>query len=190
MKELATGSLVGEDVFTGGSGYVQLLSHTLAADADLFVDVHAPTLSGNGDTEFSIDVKLDGVECNPWPEGSATWGTNQNAHYRLPIGPVPSGTQVVISVHSSDSDDTSEDVTGTLYDVSPLAWLSAQAMPGSKTAGSIADELHRAKAVLANARTHVVETGVNTIKENDGVTDLLTLTPTETDGIVSVTPSE
>ena len=50
----------------------------------------------------------------------------------------------------------------------------------------IFDEVHLAKAALANARSHVVHTGVDTIKDDDGTTILRTLTPSETDGIISV----
>ena len=51
------------------------------------------------------------------------------------------------------------------------------------------DEVHLAKAALANARTHTVETGVDVIKDDDGETTLRTLTPSEQDGVVTVTPS-
>jgi hypothetical protein len=56
-------------------------------------------------------------------------------------------------------------------------------------AGLGLSELHLAKATLANKRTHSVETGVNVIKDDDGATTLLTLTPSEADGVVTVTPS-
>jgi len=51
------------------------------------------------------------------------------------------------------------------------------------------DEVHLAKAALANARAHTVETGVDVIKDDDGETTLRTLTPSEEDGVVTVTPS-
>lgn len=54
--------------------------------------------------------------------------------------------------------------------------------------GQMADEVHLAKAALANARTHVIETGVNTIKDDDGETTLRTLTPAENGGVVTITP--
>ena len=53
----------------------------------------------------------------------------------------------------------------------------------------IFDEVHLAKAALANARSHVVHTGVDTIKDDDGATILRTLTPSETDGIITVAAS-
>ena len=51
------------------------------------------------------------------------------------------------------------------------------------------DEVHLAKAALANARTHTIDTGVDAIKDDDGATTLRTLTPTEDEGIITVTPS-
>jgi hypothetical protein len=56
-------------------------------------------------------------------------------------------------------------------------------------AGLGLSELHLAKAALANKRTHAVETGVNAIKDDDGETTLLTLTPSEAGGVVMITPS-
>lgn len=51
------------------------------------------------------------------------------------------------------------------------------------------DELHLVKAALLNKREHTVDTGVNVIKDDDGVTTLRTLTPDESDGVVTITPS-
>ena len=53
----------------------------------------------------------------------------------------------------------------------------------------IFDEVHLAKAALVNSRSHVVHTGVDTIKDDDGTTILRTLTPSETGGIISVAVS-
>lgn len=49
------------------------------------------------------------------------------------------------------------------------------------------DEVHLAKAALVNARSHVIETGVNQIKDDDGVTVLRTLKPDESAGTVTIT---
>lgn len=51
------------------------------------------------------------------------------------------------------------------------------------------DEVHLAKAALANLRTHEVATGVNVIHDDDGETPLRTLTPSEEDGTVTLTPT-
>lgn len=48
------------------------------------------------------------------------------------------------------------------------------------------DEVHLAKAALVNARSHVVETGVDQIRDDDGITVLRTLVPSEEDGVIVV----
>jgi hypothetical protein len=53
----------------------------------------------------------------------------------------------------------------------------------------LADEVHLAKAALVNQRTHIIDTGVNTIKDDDGTTALRTLTPDEALGIITIVPS-
>ncbi len=50
-------------------------------------------------------------------------------------------------------------------------------------------DLHLAKAALVNKRTHVVETGVDAIHDDDGTTALLTLTPSEANGVVTINPA-
>jgi len=51
------------------------------------------------------------------------------------------------------------------------------------------DEIHYTKAALVNKRMHTINTGVDVIKDDDGTTMLRTLTPTESGGVVTVTPS-
>ena len=53
----------------------------------------------------------------------------------------------------------------------------------------LADELHLTKAALTNLREHTVATGVDVIKDDDGSTTIRTLTPSEADGVITVTPS-
>ena len=45
------------------------------------------------------------------------------------------------------------------------------------------------KAALANKREHTIDTGVDVIKDDDGTTTLRTLTPSESNGVVTVTPN-
>ncbi len=54
---------------------------------------------------------------------------------------------------------------------------------------AVADELHLAKAALVNLREHTIATGVDVIKDDDGSTTIRTLTPSEADGVITVTPS-
>jgi hypothetical protein len=51
------------------------------------------------------------------------------------------------------------------------------------------DEIHLVKAALANARSHVIGTGVNQIRDDDGTTVLRTLSPSESNGVISVAAS-
>ena len=51
------------------------------------------------------------------------------------------------------------------------------------------DEAHYAKAALVNKREHTVATGVDVIMDDDGETPLITMTPSEIDGVVTLTPS-
>lgn len=47
-------------------------------------------------------------------------------------------------------------------------------------------QIHLAKAALVNRRTHAIDTGVNVIYDDDGTTELLTRTPSETDGVITI----
>jgi hypothetical protein len=51
------------------------------------------------------------------------------------------------------------------------------------------EEIHLAKAALVNARSHVVESGVDQVRDDDGITILRTLTPSEVDGTITVSVS-
>ena len=64
-----------------------------------------------------------------------------------------------------------------------------EAVADHTAADSTGRELHLAKAALVNKRQHTIATGVDVIKDNDGTTTLRTLTPSETAGVITVTPS-
>jgi len=51
------------------------------------------------------------------------------------------------------------------------------------------EELHLVKAALVNKREHAIDTGVDVIKDDNGSTTLRTLTPSEDNGVITVTPS-
>jgi len=53
----------------------------------------------------------------------------------------------------------------------------------------IVAEMHLLKAMLANLIEHDIETGVDTYYDDDGVTPVRIMTPTEEDGVVTLTPS-
>jgi len=52
-----------------------------------------------------------------------------------------------------------------------------------------AEDIHLAKAALVNQRTHTIDTGVDVIMDDDGVTALRTMTPAENNGVITVVPS-
>lgn len=60
---------------------------------------------------------------------------------------------------------------------------------GHAVPGSTGGELHLAKAALVNKRLHTIATGLDVIKDDDGVATLRTLTPSETAGVIMVTPT-
>jgi len=64
-----------------------------------------------------------------------------------------------------------------------------EAVADHTAADTTGSELHLAKAALVNKRQHTIATGVDLIKDNDGTTTLRTLTPSETAGVITVTPS-
>jgi hypothetical protein len=51
------------------------------------------------------------------------------------------------------------------------------------------EEVHLAKAALVNARSHTIDSGVDVIKDDDGTAVLRTLTPSEDNDVVTITPS-
>ncbi len=53
----------------------------------------------------------------------------------------------------------------------------------------LADEQHLAKAALVNLREHTIASGVDVIKDDDGSSTIRTLTPSESNGVITVTPS-
>lgn len=64
------------------------------------------------------------------------------------------------------------------------------ASSGGGLTPELAEELHLCKAALVNRRVHTVSTGVNQIKDDDGTTTLVTLTPTDGgDDTIVIEPS-
>lgn len=58
------------------------------------------------------------------------------------------------------------------------------------TVGDLATEVHLCKAALVNKRVHTVSTGVDEIKDDDGSTTIVTMTPTDGgDDVIEVIPS-
>ncbi len=58
------------------------------------------------------------------------------------------------------------------------------------TAGTLGVEMHLAKAMLANKRVHTISTGVDQVMDDDGISLLRTMTPTDGgDDTITVEPS-
>lgn len=66
----------------------------------------------------------------------------------------------------------------------------ARAQLGGLISSTLSDEVHLCKAALVNRRVHEVSSGVDQIKDDDGVTTLVTMTPQDGgDDIIEVVPS-
>ena len=82
------------------------------------------------------------------------------------------------------------DTEATLADTDEIQGkLPTGDMADATDLATVADDAHYAKAALVNKRVHTVATGVDVMKDDDGETTLITLTPSEADGVVTVTPS-
>lgn len=69
-----------------------------------------------------------------------------------------------------------------------IAPLKASLTPA--VISDLSTELHLCKAALVNKREHTISTGVDVIKDDDGTTTLVTLTPVDGGGdVIEVTPS-
>lgn len=124
--------------------------------------------------------------------------------YATPMTGLPLTVEIVkagASVYAAIAGSVTEVGAGTYrvrlaaadLDTEGEAMLKASA-PGAVTqhvplqVARFPDEVHLAKAALVNLRTHTIDTGVNVIKDDDGTTTLRTLTPSETDGVITIAP--
>jgi len=105
----------------------------------------------------------------------------------VPGFPALNGETIEVRVRGLAA-DTAVDIAARLYAVDVINGMDVP-MPADRTAASPLDELHLAKSALVNMRRHTVATGVDVILDDDGQTELVTLTPSEQDGVITVTPS-
>ena len=71
-----------------------------------------------------------------------------------------------------------------------VLFAPVRAQIGAVASGGISDEIHLCKAALVNKRVHTVSTGVDEIKDDDGTTTLVTMTPQDGgDDVIEVVPS-
>jgi len=167
------------------SNWFNLAEYMLAADADVLADV-VFTRGLFEDRPLDLRVTLDGLTVQNWPREAAEISPGVTTGiFRLRLGPVAAGTAVAIQGRQAGADCEGY---VRLWAMDPMNALNA-AMPAVKAAGSVLDDVRLARAALVNKRTHDVPTAVNTIFDNDGVTTLVTLTPDESHGVVTITPS-
>lgn len=176
-------------------GVMILLNHTtytLPVGADVWVEVDVSGLS--------VDELVD-VRCVVGGKKARTYVPHRHSTYapavgfpaeeeamnlRVPLGPVAGGSEFGVELLHVPSQVVSGAVR--LWAVDAINAMNV-AMPESKATGSVLAELHLAKAALVNRRTHDVPTGVNVIRDDDGETVLVTLTPSENGGVVTIMPS-
>ena len=144
-------------------------SESIAARRDLFVQMVSEDDGVTPETELSLTVEI--VKAGGSSYAGIAGGSSE----------IGSGTYK-ISLAAGDLDTVGRAMvkitaTGALDQFVPIEVVK------------FLDEIHKAKAALVNKRTHTIDTGVDVIKDDDGETTLRTLTPTESGGVVTVTPS-
>jgi hypothetical protein len=71
-----------------------------------------------------------------------------------------------------------------------VLFAPVRAQIGAVASGAVNDEIHLCKAALVNKRVHTISTGVDEIKDDDGTTTLVTMTPQDGgDDVIEVVPS-
>jgi len=156
------------------TGLVTVLTHTPSTSHAMHCVFYvalgdgSKNLDGSGGN-FELVITVGGVTLQPSPM-IVTIGAETRAVLISRPFVVPAGTEVIGKAKSPNAADTDVDVTATLFD-----------------AGD--NEQHLVKAALLNKREHTIDTGVDVIKDDDGSTTVRTLTPSESNGVVTVTPS-
>lgn len=174
----------GVDLYNGGAGH-EFAAVTIPQDCDVTIALVLSGLSGTGSR--NLRVFLDGGRvCDPvWDLAPST--NLSSIVYRRDVRCVEAGQELLVRVDGV-SGDTNASVSLKLWATDAMSALNV-AMPSSKTAGSVVEAVQLAKAALVNRRTHVVEEGTGAIWDNDGDTVLVTLTPSEANGVIEITPS-
>jgi hypothetical protein len=160
-------------------------------------------------TVYLSRIQLANGAVSPWVQGTDfTWHelTNGEAFkgvYKLRQTDSPTASAVgivgvcALSVYQSDHNTAAGVMVYQVENQSaggPLPGAVAdavwdEAVAGHATAGTYGEELHVAKAMLANQREHTIATGVDVVKDNDGTTTLRTMTPSDDGDKIIVTPS-
>jgi hypothetical protein len=162
----------------------EITAHTYTAPRDFLMAARVILTGLNGASATrKIQVFLGGVR---GPRNQQTnYGTDGMVLYVSNLA-VKSGEQVAIKVSGSVG-DTSAYISSEIFAVDALNALDV-ARPASPVAGSPLDDVHRARARLANKVTETIDTRALSVKDDDGVTELFSLTPTEADGVITLAP--
>lgn len=179
MKTYDTASLTGQNI---GS---QLTVQTWTATRDFLMSVRVvlsslSASSGSRKMEVFIDGQVGGVT-------NSVNTTTTKGWVRITQIPVQSGEQIEVKL-TGVAGDTSVTISSGIFGVDALSSLDV-ARPGSPVAGSPIDDAHRCRARLANNVTEVVDTRVLSVKDDDGTTELFSLTPSESNGVITLTSS-
>ena len=179
MKSMSTAQLEDQDITSG------LTVHTWTATRNFLLNARVMLTSlPASNLVRKMQVFVDGAygPKNQLGDSAAT----AIALYVSNL-PVKSGEQVVIKI-TGQAPDTSVDIDSEMFAVDALNALDV-ARPSSPVAGSPVQDMHRSRARLANKVTETVSTRELSVKEDDGETELFKLTPSETGGVISLTPS-
>ena len=169
---------------------VTLGNFTTDRNIDLLVDVNFLTF-GMAGAYMDLSVYVDGSRFVPWPASTFDTSNTATVNYtrfrcRTRVGPVVGGETVTVIAQCYEMIAATGIVT--LFDLGVMSQLN-QAMPDDRAAGSPLDDLRRCRAFLANKTIQTLDSGVIVVKDNDNATTLFTLTPGESGGDLTVTPS-
>lgn len=179
MKTYDTASLTGQNI--GSQLTVQ--TWTATRDSLIAVRVMLSSLSVNSGSR-KMEVFIDGHSGGVTNSVSTT---TTKGWVRIGQIPIQSGEQIEVKV-TGVSSDTSVTISSRIFGVDALSSLDV-ARPSSPVAGSPIDDAHRCRARLANNVTEVVDTRVLSVKDDDGTTELFSLTPSESNGVITLTSS-
>ncbi len=185
--------LLDSESFNDGSiaNEALIASHMLTGDACIVVQARlgdsTKGIAGNGVYELNVYIARGSNE-GPVRKLRPLAASGETIIFAEPqpfVGISGDTIKVKATGLSSDSDVNAETK---IFAVDLMNAMNV-AMPASKAASSVLEELHLAKAALVNKKTHAVATGVDELFDDDGSTKLATLTPSEADGIITRMPS-
>ena len=178
MKSMSTAQLEDQNISSEST------VHTYAATRDSLLCARVILTSlPSSNLSRKMQVFVDGAD---GPKNSLSNGNASAMALYVSNLPVKSGEQVVIKVTGTGV-DTAVDIESEMFATDALNALDV-ARPASPVAGSPIEDLHRSRARLANKLTETIDTRTLSIKDDDGTTELFSLTPSESDGVITLTP--